>query len=118
MKAQSIYAGITKKRDAESARIKRLKAHREALTMSIERDRQLEAAFGIKRAADFEKNVTRFFDEEKKPADNRLYYYEADMNKTEIPQSTTGELVGTPYKFVAGLTIEREDIYEEGKGGD
>ena len=118
MKAQSIYAGITKKSDAESARIKRLKAHREALTMSIERDRQLEAAFGIKRAADFEKNVTRFFDEEKKPADNRLYYYEADMNKTEIPLNTTGELVGTPYKFVAGLTIEREDIYEEGKGGD
>lgn len=118
MKAQSIYAGITKKTDAESARIKRLKAHREALTMSIERDRQLEAAFGIKRAADFEKNVTRFFDEEKKPADNRLYYYEADMNKTEIPLNTTGELVGTPYKFVAGLTIEREDIYEEEKGGD
>lgn len=40
------------------------------------------------------------------------------MNKTEIPLNTTGELVGTPYKFVAGLTIEREDIYEEGKGGD
>ena len=70
------------------------------------------------RAADFEKNVTRFFDEDRLPQDNALYYYEADGGRTEIPLNTAGDLVRAPYRFIAGLTIEREDIYEEEKGGD
>lgn len=118
MKAQAIYSGIAKKNDSESSRIERLKVHKKALEVSMERDRQFQAAFGLKRTADFEKYVTRFFDEEKKPADNYLYYYRPNMNKSEIPLNKTGEMVKTPYKFIVGLTIEREEIYEEGKGGE
>lgn len=118
MQAQAIYNGISRKNDSVSLRTEKLLTHKKALGVSIDRDEQVAASFGIKRAADFEKNVTRFFDEDKKPLDNPLYYYEPDMNKTEIPLNTTGEMVRTPYKFVAGLTIDREEIYEEEKGGD
>ena len=118
MKAQSIYNGISHKKDSVSQRMEKLLTHKRALAVSIDRDEQMAASFGIKRAADFERNVTRFFDEDKKPLDNPLYYYEADMNKSEIPLNTTGEMVRTPYKLVVGLMIDREEIYEEEKGGD
>ena len=118
MKAQSIYSGISRKSDTESSRLNRLKAHRKALLMSIDRDSQFEAAFSIERSADFERNVTSFFDENRKPADNTLYYYNTDNNKTEIPLNRTGEMIKTPYSFIAGLTIEREELYEGEKGGD
>ena len=118
MKAQSVYVGATRKSDKVSSRISRLRTHKQALAVSIERDEEIAAVFGIKRAADFEKHVTRFFDEDKPPQDNSLYYYEADGGRTEIPLNTAGDMVKAPYRFVAGLTIEREDIYEEEKGGD
>ena len=118
MKAQSIYLGATKKNDRVSARIQRLRTHKQALAMSIERDEEIAAVFGVRRAADFEKNVTRFFDEDRLPQDNALYYYETDNGRTEIPLNTAGDMVKAPYRFIAGLVIEREDIYEEGKGGD
>lgn len=118
MKAQSIYAGLTKKNDAVSERTLRLRTHKQALKMSIERDEEFAAAFGVKRIADFEKNVTRFFDEDKLPKDNRLYYYEPDGGKSEIPLNTAGDMIRPPYKFIAGLVIEREDLYEETKGED
>ena len=118
MKAQSIYAGSTKKSSKVSSRVIKLRTHRQALVMSMERDEQIAAAFGIKRAADFEKNVTRFFDEDRLPRDNRLYYYETDHNNTEIPLNTAGDMVRAPYRFIAGLTIRREDIYEEEREGD
>ena len=118
MKAQSIYAGLTKKNDAVSERTLRLRTHKQALKMSIERDEEFAAAFGVKRIADFEKNVTRFFDEDKLPKDNRLYYYEPDGGKSEIPLNTAGDTIRAPYKFIAGLVIEREDLYEEAKGED
>lgn len=116
MKAQSIYEGLTKRKDAVSARSIRLRTHKQALKSSIERDEELATAFGIKRNADFEKNVTRFFDEDKLPKDNRLYFYEIDEGKTEIPLNTAGDMLHTPYKFIEGLIIEREDLYEEVKG--
>ena len=118
MKAQSIYAGLTKKNDAVSERTLRLRTHKQALKMSIERDEEFASAFGVKRIADFEKNVTRFFDEDKLPKDNRLYYYEPDGGKSEIPLNTAGDTIRAPYKFIAGLVIEREDLYEEAKGED
>ena len=118
MKAQSVYAGATKKSDKVSSRVSKLRVHKQALALSIERDEEIAAVFGIRRAADFEKNVTRFFDEDRLPQDNALYYYEADGGRTEIPLNTAGDLVRAPYRFIAGLTIEREDIYEEEKGGD
>ena len=93
-----------------------MRTHKQALKSSIERDEELATAFGIKRNADFEKNVTRFFDEDKLPKDNRLYFYEIDEGKTEIPLNTAGDMLHTPYKFIEGLIIEREDLYEEVKG--
>ena len=116
MKAQSIYAGVTKRKDAVSARVQKLRTHKQALRTTIARDEELAAAFGIRRAAAFEKNVTRFFDEDKVPKDNRLYYYEIDGGKTEIPLNTAGDMIWAPYKFIAGLKIEREDLYEDVKG--
>lgn len=116
MKAQSIYSGIVRKTDKASARALKLRTHRQALKMSIERDEELAAAFGVKRIADFEKNVTRFFEEDKLPQDNRFYYYEPDDGKTDIPLNKTGDMICTPYKFIIGLTIKRENLYEEGKG--
>lgn len=116
MKAQSIYAGVTKRKDAVSARVQKLRTHKQALRTTIARDEELAAAFSIRRAAAFEKNVTRFFDEDKVPKDNRLYYYEIDGGKTEIPLNTAGDMIWAPYKFIAGLKIEREDLYEDVKG--
>lgn len=116
MKAQSIYAGVTKRKDAVSARVQKLRTHKQALRTTIARDEELAAAFGIRRAAAFEKNVTRFFDEDKVSKDNRLYYYEIDGGKTEIPLNTAGDMIWAPYKFIAGLKIEREDLYEDVKG--
>lgn len=116
MKAQSIYTGVTKRKDAVSERVQKLRTHKQALRTTIARDEELEAAFGIRRAAAFEKNVTRFFDEDKVPKDNKLYYYEIDGGKTEIPLNTAGDMIWAPYKFITGLKIEREDLYEDVKG--
>ena len=40
------------------------------------------------------------------------------FNNTEIPLNTAGDMVRAPYRFIAGLTIRREDIYEEEREGD
>lgn len=116
MKAQSIYAGLTKRKDAVSARVHKLRTHKQALRTTIARDEELAAAFGIRRVAAFEKNVTRFFDEDRVPKENQLYYYDIDGKRTEIPLNTAGDMIWAPYKFIAGLKIEREDLYEDVKG--
>lgn len=116
MKAQSIYTGLTKRKDAVSARVQKLRTHKQALRTTIARDEELAAAFGIRRVAAFEKNVTRFFDEDRVPKENKLYYYETDGKRTEIPLNTAGDMIWAPYKFIAGLKIEREDLYEDVKG--
>ena len=116
MKAQSIYKGVTRQRDAVSERIRKLRTHRQALRTAIQRDEGFVAAFGVKRTADIEKNVTRFFNEDRAPRKNSLYYYEVDTERTEIPLNTAGDMIRAPYRFVAGLKIERVDLYEERKG--
>lgn len=63
-----------------------------------------------------EKNITSFFHEEKLPKDNALYYYETDKSDVGIPLNEAGDLVRAPYKFVAKLKLEREDLYDEVKG--
>lgn len=115
MKAQSVYVGATKKSDKASVRMARLRTHKRALSTSIERDEEIASVFGIRRKADFEKNVTRFFDEDKLPQDNALYYYDVDSESIKVPLNTTGDLVNAPYRFIAGLMIERLEIYEEDK---
>ena len=116
MKAQSIYKGVTRQQDAVSERIRKLRTHRQALHTAIRRDEEMLAAFGVKRTADVEKNVTRFFDEDRAPRENGLYYYEMDTERTEIPLNTAGDMVRAPYRFVGGLKIERVDLYEDRKG--
>ena len=116
MKAQSIYTGVTKRKDDVSERVRNLRTHKQALRTTIARDEELVAAFGIRRDVAFEKNVTRFFDEDKTPKYNGLYYYDIDGGRTEIPLNTAGDMIWAPYKFIAGLRIEREDLYEDVKG--
>lgn len=116
MKAQSIYTGVTKRKDDVSERVRNLRTHKQALRTTIARDEELVAAFGIRRDVAFEKNVTRFFDEDKIPKYNSLYYYDIDGGRTEIPLNTAGDMIWAPYKFIAGLRIEREDLYEDVKG--
>ena len=117
MKAQSIYVGAAGRRGRTAVRISGLRTHKQALALSIERDEEIAAVFGIKRTADFEKNVTRFFDEDRPPQENPLYYYAVDSDKTEIPLNTAGDLIQAPYRFIAGLKIERLDLYENKKEG-
>lgn len=116
MKAQSVYAGIRLKSDSLSSVQFALKAHKQALRVSIARDEEIAAAYGIKRIADFEKNITTFFNESKLPRDNALYYYETKKEEVEVPLNDTGDMVKAPYKFIAKLKIEREDIYDDTKG--
>ena len=116
MKAQSIRAGIKLKSESISSAQFILRAHKQALKSSIERDEEVAASYGIRRVAEVEKNITSFFHEEKLPKDNALYYYETDKSDVGIPLNEAGDLVRAPYKFVAKLKLEREDLYDEVKG--
>ena len=46
MKAQSIYNGISHKKDSVSQRMEKLLTHKRALAVSIDRDEQMAASFG------------------------------------------------------------------------
>ena len=116
MKAQAIQAGTHLKNDAVSSARFTLRAHRQALCGSIDRDEELLASYGLKREPEVVKNVSSFFDVEKIPVDNKLYYYPINKVDAEIPVNETGDLIRAPYKFVAKLKIEREDIFDNMKG--
>ncbi len=118
MKAQSVYAGIRLKSDSMSSARFTLRAHKQALKLSIAQSEEFAASYGIKREAEAIRNVTSFFDETKLPKDNRLYYFEANTSVADgIPLNGTGDYVTAPYKFIAKLKIEREDIFDDMKGG-
>ena len=118
MKAQSVYAGIRLKSDSMSSARFTLRAHKQALKLSIAQSEEFAASYGIKREAEAIRNVTTFFDETKLPKDNRLYYFEANTSVADgIPLNGTGDYVTAPYKFIAKLKIEREDIFDDMKGG-
>ena len=57
--------------------------------------------------------VTSFFKTEVIPKENSLYYFAANNDENDIPINSTGDLVTSPYKFVAKLWIERVDIFDE-----
>lgn len=116
MKAQSVYAGIRLKSDSMSSVRFILKAHREALRLSIAQSQEFATSYGIKREAQAVRNVTSFFDETKLPKDNRLYYFEINNVADGIPLNDTGDYVTAPYKFISKLNIEREDIFDDMKG--
>lgn len=116
MKAQSVFSGIRLKKDSVTSSKFLLRAHKQALKVSMERDEELLASYGIKREPEPERNVTSFFNENKMPKDNRLYYYEPCKVDAEIQINDTGDMVRAPYKFVAKIKVEREDIFDEAKG--
>ena len=116
MKAQSVYAGIKLKSESMSSARFILRAHRQALRLSIEQSEEFLASYGIKREAEAIRNVTTFFDEKKLPKDNKLYYFEVNKIDEGIPLNDTGDYVTAPYSVIAKLNIEREDIFEEMKG--
>lgn len=116
MKAQSIYRGTKLKGDTLSSAKMNLRAHKQALRACIERDEELAVSYGVKRNMEVVRNVTSFFDENKLPKDNSLYYFESAKSKIEIPLNSTGDLIKAPYSFVAALKIEREDIFDDMKG--
>lgn len=116
MKAQSVFAGIRLKKDSVTSSKFLLRAHKQALKVSMERDEELLASYGIRREPEPERNVTTFFNEAKMPKDNLLYFYETCKVDAEIPINNTGDLVRAPYKFISKFKVEREDIFEEAKG--
>ena len=117
MKAQSIHVGIRKKSDSMSSAKFILRAHRQALKLSIAQSEEFMASYGMKRDAEIVKNVTSFFDETKLPKDSRIYYFEVNNVANDIPLNETGDYVTAPYDFIAKLRIERQDIFEDMKGG-
>ena len=116
MKAQSVYMGIRLKSDSMSSARFVLRAHRQALRLSIEQCQEFAASYGIRREAEAIRNVTTFFDETKLPKDNSLYYFEVNRIDAGIPLNDTGDYVTAPYKFIEKLNIDREDIFEDMKG--
>lgn len=116
MKAQSVYDGMRLKSDSMSSARFVLRAHKQALKLSIAQSQEFAASYGIKREAEAIRNVTSFFDETKLPRDNSLYYFEVNNVAEGIPLNDTGDYVTAPYRFIAKLNIEREDIFEDMKG--
>ena len=116
MKAQAIHTGMHLKSDSVSSERFTMRAHKQALNVSIDRDEELLASYGLKREPEALKNVTAFFNIEKLPKDNSLYYYSVNKAEAEIPVNATGDLIRAPYKFVEKIYIEREDIFENMKG--
>ena len=58
-------------------------------------------------------NVTTFFDVNRAPRDNSLYFFEENLDEDDIPINSTGDKVTAPYKFIEKLWVEREDVYDE-----
>lgn len=116
MKAQSIYEGIRLKEDSVSSERFKLRAHKQALRVCMERDEELAASYGIKRNVEAVRNVTSFFNEEKLPKDNSLYFFEPARSNAEIPINDAGDLIRAPYTFVSKLFVEREDVFDDMKG--
>ncbi len=116
MKAQSVLAGIKLKGDSMSSERFVLRAHKQALALSINQSLEIAASYGIKRNANAIQSVVGFFDEKKLPKYNNLYYFVMNREVQNIPLNDTGDYVTSPYTFVAKLDIVREDIFDDVKG--
>ena len=116
MKAQSVFAGIKLKGDSMYSERFVLRAHKQALNLSIKQSLEIAASYGIKRRAKAVQSVIGFFDEKKLPKYNSLYYYTTNRDVQNIPLNDTGDYVTSPYSFVAKLDIVREDIFDDMKG--
>ena len=113
MKAQSILDGIHMRKENAMSNYSLLNAHKQALQTAIERDGEWISSYGITRIDEMIPTVTSFFKTEVIPKENSLYYFAANNDENDIPINSTGDLVTSPYKFVAKLWIERVDIFDE-----
>lgn len=117
MKAQSILNGAVRKIDSNSSTQNLLKAHKISLKRMIEHEEELCAVFDVPLIIEPVSNITLIFDPEIPPKKNSIYRIEPCEDESNIPINETGDLVTAPYKFVSKLSIEREELYENIKGG-
>lgn len=113
MKAVSILDGTKKKSFGTDSEPNILFMHKRAIAAAVSKDNELILSYDIKRIDEMVTNVTTFFDVNRVPRDNSLYFFEENLDEDDIPINSTGDTVSAPYKFIEKLWIEREDIYDE-----
>ena len=113
MKAVSILNGTKKKSFGTDSASNILLMHKRAIAAAASKDNELILSYDIKRIDEMVTNVTTFFDVNRAPRDNSLYFFEENLDEDDIPINSTGDKVTAPYKFIEKLWVEREDVYDE-----
>lgn len=113
MKAKSILDGTKKKNFGTDSSTNILLMHKKAIAVAADKDNDMIIYYDLKRIDEMVTNVTTFFDVNRMPRENPLYFFEENLDEDDIPINSTGDKVTAPYKFIEKLWIEREDVYDE-----
>lgn len=114
MKASSIKEGMKLKKENVISSRYNFRRHIGAARACIERDGEWAAAFNFDMVIKSEERVSSFFDPEILPSENHVYYFPANNSADNIVLNNSGETMTGPYDFITKITIEKENIFDEG----
>lgn len=112
MKAVSILEGTKKKSHGMDSVSSILLMHKRAIASAAGKDNDLILSYDIDRIDEVVTNVTTFFDVNRMPRENSLYFFDENLDEDDIPINSTGDTVTAPYKFIEKLWVEREEVYD------
>lgn len=92
----------------------RLRLHKRALELTIDRAADVAEAFQIARREQPVVNITSFFNPMKMPTKSHIYRFPVFSEEGTLQVNNTGDFINRPYAFVERLIIEREDIFDMG----
>ncbi len=113
MKAVSVLEGTKKKSFGVDSTSNILLMHKRAIAASAAKDNDIIISYDVERIDEVVTNVTTFFNMNRIPKENSLYFFEENLDENDIPINSTGDTVTAPYKFIEKLWVEREDVYDE-----
>ena len=113
MKAQSILQGTKRRRESVISYRGLLRMHRAAAGDFKDQISMWCTAYDLKIVNKPLAPHEEYYDFAVLPDDCELYYFEKNENEEDIIINTSGEKITSPYPFVGGLNIERQEIYDD-----
>jgi len=116
MHAYSLKSGVILKKDNDFTAVKILDAHLATLENEIKANKYLCSLYGV--AANDSTVSSAFMDIKEEvllewPSKSQFYELAPNRAKGTLELDHTGETLNAPYGFIAGISLAREEIYDQ-----
>ena len=87
--------------------------HRGAIQKCLCQVRDWATALGAVLEIGVTDRIGDGFDPAVPPEENRAYRFDLPVGGRSVPLNNTGEYLSSPYDFIRGITLEREELFDD-----